>query len=254
MTAATLLTGAALDAASTVLFVHVARRTLAVLPRDRSHSTEAFALFWFGVAVVNALQALLEVVALVRDPGLALAFAVWNTRIVLALVSFAGLVYYLMYLYTGRATSRSVIIVFYALTFLLMQAWLIGARPIGTDVQGWRVDLTFEGPTRTPLYGAVVLMFFVPPLVAAGAYLWFMRVVDDPAQRRRVRLLSASLVVYFAGLTLGYLNPGWAWWGLLENVLGLAAASGAIAAFRPPRETHPALRESAFLERVHQLV
>ncbi|HWH09186.1 MAG TPA: hypothetical protein VNX21_08300, partial [Candidatus Thermoplasmatota archaeon] len=220
------------------------------------HSAEAFALFWFGVGVVNALQAFLEVVALVRDPGLPLAFAVWNTRIVLALTSFAGLVYYLLYVYTGRPTSRSALIVFYALAFLLMQVWLMGARPTGTDVQGWRVDLTFEDPEKTPLYGLVVVMFFVPPLVAAAAYLVFMRLATGAAQRRRVRLLSASLVVYFAGLTLGYLNSGWAWWGLMENVLGLAAAAGAIAAFRPPREAdaHDHARESAFAERVHQLV
>lgn len=256
MAQATLLAGAVLDIASFALYVHVSRRVLATLPRDRDHSAEAFALFWFGVGVVNLLQALLEVTALARDPGLPLAFAVWNTRIALALVSFAGLVYYLLYVYTGRAAGRGILIGFYAATFLLMQAWLMGAGPSGTDVQGWRVDLTFEGPTRTPLYALVVLMFFVPPLVAAAAYVRFNRFVDDPAQRRRVRLLSASLVVYFAGLTVGYLNSGWAWWGLVENALGIAAALGAIAAFRRPREPHDAdpARENAFVARVHQLV
>lgn len=232
MPAATLLLSTTLDVASFVLYVLAARVVLRQLPANRELSSEAFALFWYAVGLVNLLQAGLEFAALFGDPGLTLAWAVWNTRIALALVGFAGLMYYLGYLYTGRRGIRGPIILFYGATFLLMQAWLIGAQPNAAEVSAWRVDLAFGAPARTPLYDAVVILFFVPPLLGAVLYGFTLRFVDDPAGRRRVVIMSTSFAVYFAGLTAGYL-VSWFWWGLVENVLGIGAALGVLAAFHP---------------------
>jgi hypothetical protein len=236
----TLLAGAILDLVSTLLYFYAARLVLRTLPRDHDHSTEAFALFWYGVGLVNLLQAILEGIALVQDPGLALALAFWNTRIALALVSFAGLVYYLLYVYTGRAGLRGPVILLYTIAFLLMQAWIGLAQPVGATVEGWRVGLAFVHEPRGLLYTSVVVLFFVPPLLAALAYAYIMRFTRSPAQARRVRLVSLSLFVYFAGLTLGYLNSTWYWWGLVENLLGIGAAAGVILALWPtPRAESP---------------
>jgi hypothetical protein len=259
VTATTLALGALLDVASTVLCVHVARLVVRRLPEDRSHSTEAFALFWYAVALVNLLQAALETIAIWRDPGVPLALATWNTRIALALIGFAGLVYYLGYVYTGRKGIRTPLILLYTTTFLLMQAWLNVSQAVSTEIDGWRVGLHFANPARTPLYDVVVVLFFVPPLLAAIAYAFTLRFASDPDHRRRVRWMSASLAVYFAGLTAGYLSNS-PWWGLVENLLGIGAELGAMVALRAPRE--PGLRDdarrgerhAALAERVRQLV
>lgn len=235
MTATTLAAGALLDILSLVLFARVARLVLEEYPDAPGRTREAFAAFWYGVALVNGLQAGLELVAVFRDPGVPLAFAVWNTRIAVALASFAGLVYYLLYVYTGRRRLFWSTLLFYVATFLLMQVWLLQSGPNGTDVTHWRVDLDFAHSDEGPLYKLVVLMFFVPPLVASVAYALVLRMASTPLQRWRVRLMSWSLGSYFLGLTAGYLSPGWPWWGLVENLLGIAAAIVAILALRPPK-------------------
>lgn len=235
MTTSTLAAGAVLDALSLVLYLWVGRLVLREYPDAPGRTREAFATFWYGVGLVNGLQAALELVAVFRDPGLPLAFAVWNTRIAVALASFAGLVYYLLYVYTGRRRLFWSTLLFYVATFLAMQVWLMQSVPTATDVSHWRVDLEFERTEKSPLYTLVVLMFFVPPLVASVAYAMVVRMAQTPLQRHRVRLMSGSLGVYFLGLTLGYLNSGWHWWGLIENLLGIGAALVAMLALRPPR-------------------
>lgn len=254
MASATLAIGALLDLVSATLCFVAARMVLRRLPADRGLSTEAFALFWFGVGVVNLLQAGLAAVALARDPGVVLATAVWNTRIVLALTSFAGLVYYLSYVYTGRTWARAPIILFYAMTFLLMETWMGLADPVAAATTGWRVDLTFANEARTLLYAVVVLCFFVPPLAAAIAYGLTLRFVRDPAARRRARLMTIGLAIYFAGLTAGYL-ASWSWWGLVENLLGIAAAGVAILALRDAkRESRGEGIDARLADRVRVLV
>lgn len=251
----TLLSGALLDTLSFALYVTAARRVLKTLPADRGQSSEAFALFWFGVGLVNLLQAALVAAALLGHATLALAYAVWNTRIVLALTSFAGLVYYLAYVYGGSTRPRVPIILFYAGVLLLMQVWLALSVPVGVDVVGWRVDLVFANPTRTPLYAAVVLLFFLPPLLASAAYARTLRVATDANQRRRIRLVSAGLAGYFLGMTLGYMNSSWPWWGLVENVIGLAAGALVIHAMRGGASTRGrGERDAAIDARIRQLV
>jgi hypothetical protein len=234
MGAATLAVGTLLDALSLALYFGVAALVRREYPESPGRAREAFATFWYGVGVVNGLQAALELVAVFQDPGVALAFAVWNTRIAVALASFAGLVYYLLYVYTGSRRLFWPTLLFYVLTFLLMQVWLMQSGPIGTDVSHWRVDLEFAHSDEGPLYKIVVLMFFLPPVIASVAYAFVLRMTRTPLQRYRARLLAGALGAYFLGLTLGYLSPGWPWWGLVENLLGIAAAVVAILALRPP--------------------
>lgn len=256
MTSTTLLAAAGLDIATAGLFAYVATLILRRLPRDRDHSTEAFALFWFGIGLANALAAILELVAARGDPGLPLTFAISNTRFGLGLASFAGIIYYLLYVYTGRRGARGPVLVGASAAFLLIQVWLTQSAPIGTDVSAWRVDLAFANEAVTPLYGLLVLVFFGPPLVCTAGYLLLLRRVETPTQIRRARLVSASLVVYFSGLILGYLSPGWPWWGLVESLLGIGAALAAIVAFQPAEGPRPARAriDAGLLQRVHELV
>jgi hypothetical protein len=235
MSATTLAAGTLLDVLSLVLYFRVAALVRREYAGSPGRAREAFATFWYGVGVVNGLQAALELVAVFHDPGVALAFAVWNTRIAVALASFAGLVYYLLYVYTGNRRLFWPTLLFYVLTFLLMQVWLLQSAPVGTDVSHWRVDLRFAHEDHGPLYKLVVLMFFLPPVVASVAYAFVLRMTRTPLQRYRARLLAWSLGGYFLGLTAGYLSPGWPWWGLVENLLGIGAATAAILALRPPR-------------------
>lgn len=234
MSDATLLLGAALDALSLALYWWAGQVVLRTFPRDASRATDAFSMFWYGVGLVNGLQALLNLVAVVRDPGVALAFAFWNTRIALALFSFAGLSYYLLFVYTGKRWLQVPVVVFYIGAFFLMQTWLELSDPARASVEAWRVGLSFEHVVKGPIYLGVVLSFFLPPLLASGAYALILRVTREPLRRYRIGLVSASLLVYFAGLTLGYLNLEWFWWGLVENLLGIGAAAAVLLALRPP--------------------
>lgn len=237
MSAATLVAGAALDLTTLALYLHAGRLILRRARASPGQALQGFALFWYAVAVVNALNAVLLLLAAAGAATLPVAFGLWDTRIALALIGFAGLVYYLLYLYVGRAGLRYVVALAYLGIFLLMQVWLIQSRPVAADVQEWWVGLEHANPAKTPLYYAIVILFFIPPLVSAIAYAFIVRHVHDPAQRRRGRLTAIALAAYFAGLTFGYLDPSVAWWGLAENILGIGAGLVVIAANHDPVHT-----------------
>lgn len=229
MSATTLLVAAALDATTFVVFLAVALRVLRRLPLQRGHATEAFALFWFAVAVVNLLNSILEVWSALGDPGLAGAFALWNTRIAVVLAGFAGLVHYLVYLYFGDPRLKWIVGAFYITTFWVMQVWLIMSDPVGPDIRAWWVGLETTQTAPPALFRAVVVLFFLPPFLATFAYAGAIRHLDGADQRRRASCIAVALAAYFVLLLVGYMNLDWRWWGLVENLSGIAV--GAIAFF-----------------------
>lgn len=231
MSATTLLAAAALELVNLALFIHAGRLISRGLGRGPGDATRAFALFWYAVGAVNGLNAVLLAHAAFATPGVALTFALWNTRILLALAGFAALSYYVTYAYSGRAGARVVLAVFYLFVFALMQAWLIQSQPTGADVRDAWIGMTYAEPSKTPLYTLVAVLFFVPPLLAALGYAHLLGRITNPAQRRRARLVGLSLAIYFLALLVGYMNLGWALWGYVESALGIAAASLVIAAY-----------------------
>lgn len=242
MSQATLLVGAALEVVNLVLFVQAGRLVARTLGPDPGGAARSFALFWHAVGAVNGLNALLLAYTAFATPPLEVAFAVWNARIATALLGFAGLVHSLLYVYVGRAGLRVPVALFYLAVFGVMQAWLIGSQPVGAEVRDAWVGLEYAREAKNGLYLLVVVLFFVPPLLAALAYGLLLRRIGNPRQRRRARLVGLGLAAYFLALLLGYVNLSWPPWGFVESVLGIAAALLVVTAYG--REKAPAARAS----------
>lgn len=220
----TLLLGAGLDLLSFVLYARVGQLVSRAIRRDEAHARDGFAIFWHGVALVNLLQAILILMAVAGRASDGIAEAFWQARIALALGSFGGIVYYLLYIWTGSRRWLFPTALFYITTFLLMMAWMAQSGSPSMKLDAWRVNLDYPTQSEGALYRTVVLMFFLPPALAAASYALVLRHTKEPQRRRRVALVSVSLGAYFTGLLIGYLDTDFAHWGLVENLIGIAAA------------------------------
>lgn len=186
-----------------------------------------FATFWTGMAVYVGLDASWALGVAAGVVPLALSLAVLHVKIVAAVAAFFGLVAYLLYVYTGSPRSVRVVAFLYVAIFLVTVYFYVWRGPVGHHVTPWGASLDYAKPGGA-FQQAVIVLLFLPPALAALAYAMLIPVTPKGKARLRVAVTCVSLFVLFAGLTLGWLNGKWLWWGLAEKVLALSAVSGVL--------------------------
>lgn len=199
-----------------------------------------FALWWLGLAALGVLSIPAGFGWNLAEQGL----VVWRLWIYLLIpmiyVALAGLLYYLLYLYTGRrAIYRPVAAFYLAMTGYLV--WLVeGGRPfLTTDEAGQAmVDFADPIPEWATLLWSVLLV--LPVLAAAVAYgVLFFRTHDREA-RFRIALVASAIILWFSfsliNTVLGFGSEAEASFveQAISQSLGLLAAVMTLFAFAPP--------------------
>ncbi|MHB8605552.1 MAG: hypothetical protein ACYDCK_09895 [Thermoplasmatota archaeon] len=207
---------------------------------ETKRANTLFGVWWAALGLVFLFAPFLSVLPrVIGYQDLALSITLLNAVLLLVAVAVWGLVYYLVYLYTGNSRFFWPLTAFYvafALALLYVVAYL---DPNGFDASG---TLTF---TRGQLNGAPAialgLLFSGPVIAAALAYgsLYFR--VREREQKYRVGLVSGAFLVQFGWsfvsslLQLPRRYPDSVAVSLAGNVLGILSAIAILIAFRPPR-------------------
>ncbi len=243
-----------MGAASAVLY-----GTVGVITWKRGTSPEsrlanrAFALWWIalgGVVLVGLAFASLTQNRVIGLTGfLAYVYILIGTLV----AAVACLLYYLLFLYTGRASVWKSIAVGYV-AFMAYTVVLIELQdPIGVVREGG--DLTFEFAQEVePSHWTVLLWslaLLIPVVVAAVAYLRLYTAVDTNEQRYRIVMVGGSFLFWFgssliATVTLRGLGidepPDW--WAIVQQGIGLLAGVMVLMAYVPPPPIRRRLRDT----------
>lgn len=236
-----LVAQALVQLASAVLYLWVGRIVLErhVEAASRRANT-LFGVWWVALGLIFLLTPIFSAPArFLGHRDLALATTLLNVTLLLAVVAVWGLVYYLIYLYTGSARAFWPITGFYVIlagTLLYLVAWL---DPSGFDASG---AVTFGRDRLSGLPAvAVGAALSLPVFLAAIAYGSLFFRVPQLAQRYRVALVSGAFILQFGWSLLSTLLhlparfPNSVALAMLSNALGILAASAVLLAFRPPR-------------------
>jgi hypothetical protein len=229
-----------LSAAGAVLFFVVGRtiHRRHVSPEARSAQL-AFVTWWYGLGAVSAVGTVLALPGFPRDLLLFLGLTIVLLAVLCA--ALAGLLHYLVFLYTNR-NMLAALAAGYAVLFALLLAFVFGNHPDGVESTPQGPQLHYATPITTgPLYILVVVLFIVPPIVASLAYLSLYWKADDAMLKRRILLVSLSIAVWFGSSLVG-LSPGARqaqWWVITSHVISLAAAATILYAYRGLRPSHP---------------
>jgi hypothetical protein len=196
-----------------------------------------FCLWWYALAATSGLSAL-EMGLYVAGRLPVWLYVTFSQLAVLQLVAaLSGLLYYLLYLYTG--TNRiAVPLMAYALAlYLLFQALIAWYGPppaLGDD--GWtllRVPKV-ELPASAGL--AFVALFLGPQMAAAAAYALLYRKAQDRTQRYRIALVAGSIFIWFgSGVLAAGANIQGRAWQVASLLLALTAGLSILLAYLPPR-------------------
>jgi small-conductance mechanosensitive channel len=192
----------------------------------------AFVLWWYGLGAVSVVGTVLAL------PGFPLHLMLFLVLTVLLLgvlcAALAGLLHYLVFLYTNR-NLLAALATGYVAFFALLVAFVLNNHPDGLEQTPQGPQLHYATPITTgPLYLLVLALFILPPLAASLAYLSLYWKTDDRLLKRRILLVSMSIAVWFGSSVIGLAPSAQraTWWSITSHVISLAAAATILYAYR----------------------
>jgi hypothetical protein len=195
MTSATLLVSASLALASAAGFALCARLALRGT-NEAGGARLALAAFWLGAAGVAAVQGMRSLSASFGFDSFAFIRAMDQTATPAYCISAAGLLYYVLYLLTGRAWVAMPVLSYYLVMIPALRYPVEVARPIGYTVADWNVNLVYEGSLTGPTYTLALALTAVPLMASMLAYAALVLRVREPALRYRVACTAAAFILW----------------------------------------------------------
>lgn len=196
----------------------------------------AFRVWWWGLGVTTLISLLNVVLPVLGVSSLAVYVSLAQLNILVICVALWGLLFYLVYLFTGKRNLAWPIAIFYLLVFILLVAYVVWLQPVGLAFGEGRATVEYE-KELSPAYAlALISVILLPQLVAGLAYFTFYFRVRERAQKYRVLLVSISIFVWFGSpllATMLKLND-LSWWPLASRLITLLAALAIFWAYYPP--------------------
>jgi hypothetical protein len=236
----TLVAGSLMTVAEGLVYVYIGRRLgHRNVSEDARRAVRFFALWWLSIGANKALAGLVGLGAAFGRVSIDLYTVVLHLNLAILCVSLASLLYYFVYLFSGRKGAILPIAIFYAGFYILLTYNLFLAAPKEIRLLNWRTDYV-AAQTTPPALGLVIVgLLVVPQAIGALSHFVLYFRTQDPIQKHRIALVSWSIVAWTVSIAL-ILTRAFdesAALQLLSRVIGVAAAIAGWAAYRvpPPR-------------------
>lgn len=234
----TLFFGAILAALSAGVYFYVGR----VLIQRRPASPEAgtawrmFVLWWFALAATTLSGAVLSLLGALGIAGLPLFTTITLLNLGATCVALYGLMFYLLYLYTGNQRLLGPLTVFYIAYYAFLVYYVQASMPVGVTVNRWRAGLEYQNDIRGPLFLIALFLLVFPQIVGSLAYFMLYFQVRTATQKYRILLVSWSIIVWFLSSFLAAISglSGQDWWQVVSRLIALSASLVILMAYQPP--------------------
>ncbi|HUR61600.1 MAG TPA: hypothetical protein VM286_04470 [Candidatus Thermoplasmatota archaeon] len=232
----------ALDLVANVLSALIYRivaKMLAARPVEGKARLAAwsFAAWWYVLALLALYGAFADVMSMLEAWTLPMLVTALNVLLLVILLALGGLVYYLLYLYTGREGTWKPVLAFYGLFWAYLVYHLQALGPKGIKAGAITPQLDYvRDPATHPFAPILAILLILPILAAAIAYFTLFFRTKEPTQRYRIAVVAASIVLWFSFSLVGSLAgvSQSLQWVVLSRAVSLAAAAGVYLAYRPP--------------------
>ena len=235
---ATLLLGAlfALLAAGIYSYIGWRLGKRVVSSSDARQAWQLFTLWWYGLAASTLINGLLSLFGALGLDDLPLFLTATYVNILVLCVALLGLLYYLIFLFTGNRRALLSLSIFYAAYYILLVYYVTASLPSHVDVKRWSATVAYRLPLTGPLFLIVVALLLLPQIIGGLAYFSLFFRVRGATQKYRVLLVSWSIIIWFGSplLALAGRLTEQDWWQLASRLIGLAAALIILMAYLPP--------------------
>jgi hypothetical protein len=237
MTQPTLLFGALLSILAASIYYYVGR----VLSRRQLSSPDSrtawtlFVVWWYALAATTLSGGLLSLLGGFGIVGLPLFTTFTLVNLLAICIGLFGLMYYLLYLFTGNRSLLGPLGAFYIAYYILLIYYVLASDPSGVTVGRWRASLVYEHELRGPLFIIVLLLLLFPQIIGSLAYFTLYFRVESITQRYRILLVSLSIIIWFLSSFLASISglSEADWWQVASRLIGLSAALAILLAYQP---------------------
>lgn len=233
-----ILLGTSLSALAAGLYAFIAQRLGQRQMTDTAdqQAWRAFRTWWYALAASTLSGVLTTLLAAAGVTSILLHQAISLLNLLALSVALWGLLYYLLYVYTGRQRLALPIGTFYFLFFLSLVALIIYQNPIGVELGDWSARIQYARQAGPAYITLLLFVLILPPVLASLAMLYLAFRVKDRNQKYRTGLVSLGIFIWFGISLLASLfglNELSAW-PLVSRFIGLAAAVAILWAYFPP--------------------
>jgi len=198
---------------------------------------ESFTVWWYGLAATTLIGGFLNLFGAVGLTSLPLFVTATYINILVICIALLGLLYYLIYLFTGNRRSLVPLAIFYMIYFVLLIYYITASGPSSVNVGRWNTTLAYRAPLTGPLFTLLIVLLLFPQIIGSFAYVTLYFRVTEVTQKYRILLVSWSIILWFlspfAAMAGGLAQQDG--WQLASRFIGLAAALTILMAYQPPR-------------------
>jgi hypothetical protein len=195
-----------------------------------------FGLWWYCLAATTLVSGILNLLGALNIVPLLLFVVLTYVNLLLICVALWGLLYYLVYLFTGDQRSLIPLTVFYIFYYLLLVYYIAVSDPSRVEIGRWTTRLVYGRPLTTPFFALALVLLVFPQIFASLAYFTLFFRVRETTQRYRVLLVSWCIILWFGSAFVASVAglSQQDWWQIASRLLGLGAAIGILFAYLPP--------------------
>ncbi len=234
----TLLFGASLSILSAGIYYYVGY----VLSRRHSSSADTrlawrlFVVWWFALAASTFSGAVLSLLGAFGIAGLPLFITITLMNLLATCVALYGLMFYLLYLFTGNRKLIGPLSVFYIAYYALLVYYIQASEPIRVNVGRWNATLAYQHQIQGPLFLIAISLLVFPQIIGSLAYFTLYFRVQTSTQKYRILLVSWSIIIWFLSAFLASISglAQYDWWQIASRLIGLSAALAITFAYQPP--------------------
>ena len=196
----------------------------------------SFTIWWYGLAATTLVSAFLSLLGAVGITSLPLYVTANYINLLIICLALCGLLYYLIYLFTGSSRSLMLLAIFYLIYYILLVYYITASTPIGVKIGRWSTPLDYHSQLTGLFFDIILILLLLPPIIGGLAYFTLYFRVSDATQKYRILLVSWSIIIWFLSPLIAQVG-GLAeqdWWQLMSRSIGLAAALTILMAYLPP--------------------
>ena len=197
----------------------------------------SFTVWWYGLAIVTLLGGLQNLFGALGLTDLPLFVTATHLNIQVICIALLGLLYYLIYLYTGNRNSLWPLAIFYIIFYVLLVYFINASSPNAVNVERWNAGIAYSRAPTGAFIILLIVLLVLPPVIGGVAYFMLYFRVTEITQKYRIFLVSWSIILWFLSPVLA-LAGGLSeqdWWEFASRLIGLAAAATILIAYLPPR-------------------
>lgn len=233
------LTVTALNAVMAAVYILVGRTVLIRRPDGPGRlAATSFAAWWFALAFLQGGSLIDYLVS--HTTGWTLGSYLTYTQLILLsiVVALAALMYYLVYLYTGKRGAWMPVAAGYGVYFVAILYYIAASKPAGISYGRFGTEITYANDLSNSLFAQVLgLLLIVPIILAALGYFSLFFKAPGRTQRFRIAVVATSLVIWF-GSSLIVGETAFSQqdaWRIVAPLIALTASLAIYAAFNPPQ-------------------